>query len=199
MNFTEAMNSPAELFAPEFNMTVIVLLSIFAVCMLIIGIVDIRKHVLHPWWAWWAVPLGLTVASIVLSANAGTADGIGAIVATALIVVYYILAGKHLIGGADFWGHSLCFAAVGVCLGWIPLLIFIFIGVIFVPAISKLVYVMGDALQDKRDNPTDVRTPEQRLKGSLTKQGNKIVYLLPAPAVGFICTLIIWFFMWSGI
>lgn len=186
------MATPADVFAPTFNIFVLILMGIFAVFLLINSYRDIKTGVLKPWWKPWVVPAACTVAAVIISAVTGTAEGIGSIIATLMTIVFYLMAYFKRMGGADFICMSLCAIMVGVCLGWIPLLIWVFIGLIFIPAITHLVFkiVYGNRLIEKTGCTMSQASKELEPKCKSQR-------IIPAPAGGFIAAVLIWVLIWG--
>lgn len=188
----EFMSAPADAYAPTFSIPVLILMAIFAVALLFNSYKDIKTGVLKPWWKPWIIPGACTVAAVIISAVTGTAESIGSILATVMVIAFYVMAFFKKMGGADFICMSLCAIMVGVCLGWIPLLIWVFIGLIFIPAITHLVFkiVYGYQLTEKKGYSLGQAYKEldQKCKGQR---------IIPAPAGGFIAAVLIWVLMWG--
>lgn len=192
MTLQEFMSAPADAYAPTFSIPVLIIMAVFAVFMLINSYRDIKTGILKPWWKPWIIPAACTVAAVIISSVTGTAESIGSILATVMIIAFYFMAYFKKMGGADFICMSLCAIMIGVCLGWIPLLIWVFVGLIFIPTVTHLVFkcIYGSQLIEKTGC-----TLTQAFKELEPKcKGQRII---PAPTGGFIAAVLIWVLMWG--
>lgn len=188
---SEFLNQPAV--TPLFNPAIIGLLIAFAVLLGYAAWTDYRKGILLPNWKYWLAPAaicaGIVIARTAFPETFGAAAPVDLIIAVIVIIMYYITAWQGVMGGADFWGCSLCTIALCTGLGWPAFLVFVFIALIFIP------FVCRTAARLKWCHDKDVGFTWADWKQS-NRAVKKSYRLLPAVWAGYVGALLVYIGAW---
>lgn len=143
MNVTEYLTQPI-VEPPEFPAVLLCLLTIFAVSLGYCAWTDHKKGVLLPNRKYWLLPGVTALAVLIIRAplmpyTTPTAELSDLIICIIACLMYYVTAYRGIMGGADFWGCSLCTIMLCFGLGWPAFLVWIFIALVFIPAVCRTV------------------------------------------------------------
>ena len=136
---SEYLNQPV--ITPEFHPLIIMMLLAFGICLAYAAWTDYKTGILLPNLRYWLFPGILLVLAFNCRALGGTEFGSASsadfLVALIVCLMYYLTAWKGILGGADFWGCALTTCMLCYCLGWPAFLIWVFIALVFIPAVCR--------------------------------------------------------------
>lgn len=135
----EILTQPAEM--PTFHPLILCLLALFAACLAYCAWTDYRKGILLPNVKYWAVPavctLTVVICRLALPETFGQAQLPDITIAVVATVMYYITTYQRVMGGADFFGCTLCTIILCIGLGWPAFLVWVFIALVFIPFVIR--------------------------------------------------------------